>query len=66
MGMNLYRVEYGFMAPSGNLVYTLVRLADLHSGSETEALAWVKQRENGNWRRYGEGVEVVILKVSRA
>lgn len=54
------------MAPSGNLVYTLARLADLHSGSETEALAWVKQRENGNWRRYGEGVEVVILKVSRA
>jgi hypothetical protein len=66
MGMNLYRVEYGFMARTGNLVYTLACLADLHSGSETEALAWVKQRENGRWRSYGEGVEVVILKVTPA
>lgn len=63
MGMRLYRVEYCFIGNLGAKVSSRAALIQMHSGSESEALALIKQRENGDWRRYGENVEVAVLKI---
>jgi len=64
MSSRLYRVEYGFI--TGHLcalVYTSAALITMHSASETEALARVKQLVGDTPKRYGEGTEIIIRKV---
>ena len=64
--MTLYKIKYGFISGLGAMVDHGVKLVSMYSGSETEALARIKQMENGRWKRYGSDVEVVILNVSKA
>ncbi len=64
MSSRLYRVEYGFI--TGHLcalVYTSAALITMHSASETEALARVRQLVGDTPKRYGEGTEIIIRKV---
>lgn len=60
----MYRVEYGFMAGRlCTLVYTSAALIHLHSASETEALARVRQLVGDKPKRYGTDTQIVILKL---
>ena len=64
MSSRLYRVEFGFI--TGHLcalVYTSAALITMHSASETEALARVKQLVGDTPKRYGEGTEIIIRKI---
>ena len=64
MSARMYRVEYGFLAGRlCTLVYTSAALITMHSASETEALARVKQLVGVTPKRYGEGTEIIIRKV---
>ena len=64
MSARLYRVEYGFLAGRlCTLVYTSAALITMHSASETEALARVKQLVGDMPKRYGEGTEIIIRKI---
>ena len=64
MSSRLYRVEYGFITGHlCTLVYTSAALITMHSASETEALARVRQLVGDTPKRYGEGTENIIRKV---
>ena len=64
MGVKMYRVEYGFMAGRlCTLVYTSAALITLLSGSETEALARVRQLVGDMPKRYGADTQIVIMKI---
>jgi len=64
MGVRTYRVKYGFIAGRlCTLVYESVALISLHSASETEALAMVRQRVGDMPKRYGADTQIVILKI---
>ena len=64
MSPRRYRVEYGFMAGRlCTLVYTSAALIHLHSASETEALARVRQLVGDKPKRYGADTQIVILKL---
>ena len=67
MSTRMYRVEYGFLAGRlCTLVHTSAALITMHSASETEALARVKQLVGDTPKRYGEGTEIIIRKVEPA
>ena len=64
MSPRMYRVEYGFMAGRlCTLVYTAAALIFLHSASETEALARVRQLVGDIPKRYGADTQIVILNL---
>ena len=64
MSPRMYRVKYGFMAGRlCTLVYTAAALIFLHSASETEALARVRQLVGDKAKRYGADTQIVILKL---
>jgi hypothetical protein len=64
MGVRMYRVEYGFMAGRVcALVHTSAALIHLHSASETEALAGVRQLVGDLPKSYGVDAQIVILKL---
>ena len=64
MSSRLYRVEYGFITGHlCTLVYTSAALITMHSASETEALARVKQLVGDMPKRYGKDTQIVIRKV---
>lgn len=64
MSARMYRVEYGFMAGRlCTLVYTSAALITLLSGSETEALARVRQLVGDMPKRYGADTQIVIMKI---
>ena len=65
MGVKMYRVEYGFIAGRlCTLVYTSVALISLHSASETETLAMVRNMVGDRPKRYGKDTQIVILKIA--
>ena len=64
MSVRMYRVGYGFIAgPLCTLVYTSAALINLHSASETEALAKVRQLVGDMPKHYGADTQIVILKL---
>ena len=64
MSVRMFRVEYGFMAGRVcTLVHTSAALINLHSASETEALARVRQLVGDMPKRYGADTQIVILKL---
>lgn len=64
MALRMHRVEYGFLtARPSAIVSRVIKLLQMQTSSETEALARVKQIEADNLKRYGPGTEIVILKV---
>lgn len=64
MSARMYRVEYGFLAGRlCALVYTSAALITMHSASESEALARVRQLVGDKPKRYGADTQIVILKM---
>ena len=64
MSARLYRVEYGFLAGRlCTLVYTSAALITMHSASETEALARVRQLVGDMPKRYGADTQIIIRKI---
>ena len=64
MSSRLYRVEYGFLAGRlCTLVYTSAALITMHSASETEALARVRQLVGDMPKRYGADTQIIIRKI---
>ena len=64
MSTSMYRVEYGFIAgPLCTLVHTSVRILTMHSASETEALAIIKQMVGDYPKSYGADTQIVIRKI---
>lgn len=60
----MFRVEYGFLAgPLSTLVYTNAALINLHSASETEALAKVRQLVGDRPKSYGADTQIIIMKL---
>jgi hypothetical protein len=64
MSLRMFRVEYGFLAgPLSTLVYTNAALINLHSASETEALAKVRQLVGDRLKSYGADTQIIIMKL---
>ena len=64
MGARMYRVEYGFLAGRlCTLVYTSAALITMHSASETEALARVRQLVGDLPKHYGADTQIIIRKI---
>ena len=64
MSTRLYRVEYGFLAGRlCTLVYTSAALITMHSASETEALARVRQLVGDLPKQYGADTQIIIRKI---
>ena len=64
MSARLYRVEYGFLAGRlCTLVYTSAALITMHSASQTEALARVRQLVGDMPKRYGADTQIIIRKI---
>lgn len=64
MSARMYRVEYGFMVGRlCTLVHTAAVLINMQSGSETEALARVRQLVGDMPQSYGPDTQIVILKL---
>ena len=64
MSARMYRVEYGFLAGRlCTLVYTSAALITMHSASETEALAKVRQLVGDMPKRYGADTQIIIRKI---
>ena len=64
MSTRMYRVEYGFLAGRlCALVYTSAALITMHSASETEALARVRQLVGDLPKQYGADTQIIIRKI---
>lgn len=63
--MRMYLVQYAFIGQLGTTVHQSAMLIDMLTGNETEALARVKQKLNGSWKRYGPDTEVIILSIKK-
>ena len=60
----MYRVEYGFLTGRlCTLVYTSAALITMHSASETEALARVRQLVGDLPKHYGADTQIIIRKI---
>ena len=60
----MYRVEYGFLAGRlCTLVHTSAALITMHSASETEALARVRQLVGDLPKHYGADTQIIIRKI---
>lgn len=64
MSTRMYRVEYGFLTGRlCTLVYTSAALITMHSASETEALARVRQLVGDLPKHYGADTQIIIRKI---
>jgi len=64
MSTRMYRVEYGFLTGRlCTLVYTSAALITMHSASETEALARVRQLVGDLPKQYGADTQIIIRKI---
>ena len=64
MTARLYTVEYVFIRPLGIIIHTTALLTLIY-GTESEALAILRQREADALQRYGKDTDLAILKITR-
>jgi hypothetical protein len=63
MTARLYTVEYGFIRPLGVIIHRTALLTLIY-GTESEALAILRQREADALQRYGKDTDLAILKIT--